>query len=330
MLPRDQVRCGVGVKAVVYDRYGAPDVLRVEDVPVPTPAAGQVRVEVAATSVNLSDWECLRGSPAYARIGGLRSPARRTLGSDIAGVVDAVGPGVARFRPGEEVYGDNLALMGGFAEYALAPESALAHKPIPLTFAEASTIPQAGAIAWQGTERAVAGSRVLINGAGGGSGSFAIQLAKRLGAHVTGVDNGAKQDFMRSVGADDVIDYSRDDFTRTTQPYDLMLDLVADRSVFAYRRALATGGTYRCVGGSVRALLRVLTVGSVVGRLTGRSIGVLAVKEGPAHFEPVADLCVTGEVRIHIDRTFTLEGLPDALARVGEGRALGKVVVIPS
>jgi NADPH:quinone reductase-like Zn-dependent oxidoreductase len=245
-------------------------------------------------------------------------------------VVHAVGPGVTRFRPGDEVYGDNLALMGGFAEYALAPESALAHKPTQLTFAEASTIPQAGAIAWQGTERAVAGSRVLINGAGGGSGSFAIQLAKRLGAHVTGVDNAAKQDFMRWVGADDLIDYGRDDFTRTTQPYDVMLDLVADRSVFAYRRALAPGGTYRCVGGSVRALLRVLAAGSVVGRLTGRSIGVLAVKEGPAHFEPVADLCVTGEVRIHIDRTFTLEGLPDALAHVGEGRALGKVVVSPS
>ena len=126
----------------------------------------------------------------------------------------------------------------------------------------------------------MAGSRVLINGAGGGSGSFAIQLAKRLGAHVTGVDNAAKQDFMRSVGADDVIDYGREDFTRTTQPYDLILDLVAHRSVFAYRRALAPGGTYRCVGGSVRALLRVLTVGSVVGRLTGRSIGVLAVKRG--------------------------------------------------
>jgi NADPH:quinone reductase-like Zn-dependent oxidoreductase len=320
----------VGVKAVVYDRYGAPDVLRVEDVPMPSPVAGQVRVAVAATSVNLSDWECLRGSPAYARMGGLRFPARRTLGSDIAGVVDAVGPGVTRFRPGDEVYGDNLALKGGFAQYALAPELALAHKPTQLTFAEASSIPQAGAIAWQGTQQAVAGSRVLINGAGGGSGSIAMQLAKRLGAHVTGVDNAAKQDFMRSVGADDVIDYSRDDFTRTTQPYDLILDLVAGRSVFAYRRALATGGTYRCVGGSVRALLRVLTVGSVVGRLTGRSIGVLAVKEGPAHFEPVADLCVTGQVRIHIDRTFTLEELPDALARVGEGRALGKVVVSPS
>ena len=295
-----------------------------------SPAAGQVRVKVAATSVNLSDWECLRGSPAYARIGGLRPPARRTLGSDIAGVVDEVGDGVTRFRPGDEVYGDNLALKGGFAEYALAPESALAHKPAQLTFAEASTIPQAGAIALQGTERAVAGSRVLINGAGGGSGSFAIQLAKRLGAHVTGVDNAAKQDFMRSVGADDVIDYRRDDFTRTTQPYDLILDLVAHRSVFAYRRALAPGGRYRCVGGSVRALLRVLTVGSVVGRLTGRSIGVLAVKQGPAHFAPLADLCVAGEVRIHIDRTFTLDEVPGALAHVGEGRALGKVVVTPA
>jgi NADPH:quinone reductase-like Zn-dependent oxidoreductase len=318
---------GTLVKAVVYDRYGSPEVLRVEDVPVPSPEAGQVRVKVAATSVNLSDWECLRGSPAYARSGGLRSPARRTLGSDIAGVIDQVGEGVTRFRPRDEVYGDNLALMGGFAEYVVAPESALAHKPAQLTFAEASTVPQAGAIAVQGTERAVAGSRVLINGAGGGSGSFAIQLAKRHGAHVTGVDNAAKLDFMRSIGADGVIDYGRDDFTPPPPPYDLILDLVASRSVFAYRRALAPGGTYRCVGGSVPTLLRVLTGGWLVGRLTGRGIGILAVKEGPAHFEPLADLCVSGAVRIHIDRTFALDEVPAALAHVGEGHALGKVVV---
>ena len=315
------------MKAVVYDRYGPPDVLRVEDVPIPRPGAGQVRVKITATSVNLSDWECLRGSPAYARTGGLRAPARRTLGSDIAGVVDDVGSGVTRFRPGDEVYGDNLAMKGGFAEFALAPETALTRKPAQLPFAEASSIPQAGAIALQGTRAAAAGGRVLINGGGGGSGTFAIQLAKRAGAHVTGVDGAAKQDFMRSVGADDVIDYRREDFTRTTQPYDVILDLVARRSVFAYRRALAPGGTYRCVGGSTRALLRVLTVGSVVGRLSGRSIGVLAVKEGPTHFEPLADLCAAGEVRIHIDRVFPLDEVPAALARVGEGRALGKVVV---
>ena len=315
------------MKAVVYDRYGSPDVLRTEEVPMPSPRAGQVRVKVASTSVNLSDWECLRGSPAHARIGGLRSPAHRTLGSDIAGVIDQVGEGVTRFRVGDEVYGDNLALRGGFAEYAVAPESALAHKPAQLTFAEASTIPQAGAIAAQGTDSALAGSRVLINGAGGGSGSFAIQLAKRRGAHVTGVDNAAKLDFMRSVGADDVIDYGRDDFTRPARPYDLILDLVASRSVFAYRRALAPGGVYRCVGGSVPTLLRVLTAGWMVGRISGRRIGILAVKEGPAHFEPLADLCISGAVRIHIDSAYALDEVPAALAHVGEGRALGKVVV---
>ena len=315
------------MKAVVRDGYGSPEVLRVEDVPVPEPAAGQVRVRVVATSVNLSDWESLVGSPAYARIGGLRSPAHRTLGSDVAGVVDRVGAGVTRFRPGDEVYGDNLALMGGFAEQAIAPESALAPKPPGLTFIQASAIPQAGVIAWQGTKHVTAGSRVLVNGAGGGSGSFAIQLAKRLGAHVTGVDNAAKQDFMRSMGADEVIDYRRDDFTRTTQPYDLVLDLVAHRSVFAYRRALAPGGRYRCVGGTVRSLLRVVTIGAVAGRLAGRSLGVLVVKQGPEHFAPLAGLCLDGEVRIAVDRVFTLDETPAALAHVGEGRALGKVVV---
>jgi NADPH:quinone reductase-like Zn-dependent oxidoreductase len=320
---------GEDVKAVVYERYGGPAVLRVDNVPIPSPAAGQVLVRVAATSVNLSDWECLRGSPFYARLGGLRSPKNPTLGSDIAGWVETVGAGVDRFQPGDEVYGDNLQLMGGFAEYAVAPESALAPKPAGLTYAEASTIPQAGAIALQGTATAADGRRMLINGAGGGSGSFAIQLAKRLGAHVTAVDNTGKLEFMRSVGADEVIDYRRDDFTRGHEPYDFILDLVARRSVFAYRRALAPGGTYRCVGGPVRALLRVVAIGTVAGRLTGRRLGVLVVKLGPAHFEPLADLCVAGDVRIHVDRTFGLDEVPEALAHVGQGHALGKVVVTP-
>ena len=317
------------MRAVVYERYGGPEVLRVVDVPTPRPADGQVLVKVAATSVNLSDWEGLRGSPFYARLGGLRAPRRRTLGSDIAGTVEAVGNGVARFAPGDDVYGDNLALMGGFAEYAVVGESALAPKPAELSFAQASTIPQAGAIALQGTVGAATGRRVLINGAGGGSGSFAVQLAKRLGAHVTAVDNELKLEFMRSLGADDVVDYRRDDFTRGREPYDLILDLVAHRSVFAYRRALAPGGRYRCVGGSARSLLRVLTVGAIAGLVTGRSLGMLVVKEGPAHFGPLSELCVAGEVAIHIDRTAGLDEVPEALARVGEGRALGKVVVVP-
>lgn len=313
----------------MYERYGGPEVLRVADVPTPQPARGQVLVRVEATSVNLSDWEGLRGSPAYARFGGLRAPRRRTLGSDVAGTVEAVGPDVTRFTPGDEVYGDNLELMGGFAEHAVVRESALAPKPAGLTFVQASTIPQAGAIALQGTAPVSAGARVLVNGAGGGSGSFAIQLAKRLGAHVTGVDNAHKLEFMRAVGADEVIDYRSEDFTRGREPYDVVLDLVAHRSVFAYRRALAPGGRYRCVGGSVRALLRVATVGAAVGRLTGRSLGVLMVREGPTHFRALTDLCAAGEVAIHVDRTVSLDEVPDALARVGEGRALGKVVVVP-
>lgn len=316
------------MRVVVQDRYGSPEVLRLEEVPTPTPGPREVLVRVAATSVNLSDWECLHGSPLYARIGGLRSPARRTLGSDIAGTVEAVGDEVTRFAPGDEVYGDNLSLKGGFAEYAVAPESALATKPAALGFAEASTIPQAGVIALQGLDGVSAGDRVLINGAGGGSGMFAIQLARRYGAHVTGVDNASKLDHMRRMGADEVVDYASDDFTRGREPYDLVLDMVAHRSVFAYRRSLAPGGRYRCVGGPVRTLLRIVAVGGVVARVTGRRMGMIAVKQGPTWFEPVAEMCVAGDLAIHVDRTFGLDEVADALAHVGEGHSLGKVVVV--
>jgi NADPH:quinone reductase-like Zn-dependent oxidoreductase len=315
------------MRAVVYDRYGPPESLRVEDVPTPSPTASQVLLRVCATSINLSDWECLRGAPLYARLGGLRAPARPTLGSDIAGRVEAVGAGVSRFRAGDEVYGDNLQLKGGFAEYAVAPESALARKPQALTFAEASTIPQAGAIALRGTAGVAAGQRVLINGAGGGSGSFAIQLAKRAGAHVTGVDNAGKLDFMRSLGADAVIDYRNEDFTRTDEPHDLVLDLVAHRSPLACRRALAPDGRYWCVGGPVRTLVTIATIGSIIGRLTRRRLGLLVVHQGPTYFGPLADLCIAGDVGIHIDRMFGLDEAAEALRYVGEGLARGKVVV---
>ncbi|MBF6300198.1 NAD(P)-dependent alcohol dehydrogenase [Nocardia amamiensis] len=314
------------MRAVVYDRYGGPEVLSIAEVPAPSPGPKQVLVQVHATSINLSDWETLRGTPLYSRIGGLRAPRRPVLGSDIAGRVEVVGSEVTLFAPGDEVYGDNLMLKGGFAEYAVVPESALAHKPASLSFAEASTLPQAGAIALQGTAGIAAGMSVLINGAGGGSGAFAIQLAKSAGAHVTGVDNAAKLAFMRTLGADEVIDYRAEDFTRTG-PYDRVLDLVAHRSVFAYRRSVARGGRYRCVGGTTRALLRLTTVGVVAGMVTGRGLGVLAVKEGPAHFTPLAESCVAGRIGIHIDRSFPLDETAHALAHVGAGHALGKVVV---
>jgi NADPH:quinone reductase-like Zn-dependent oxidoreductase len=316
------------MRAVVYDTYGPPESLRVDDLPTPSPSTNQVLLRVFATSINLSDWECLRGAPLYARLGGLRAPARRTLGSDVAGRVEAVGSGVTRFRVGDEVYGDNLQLKGGFAEYAVAPESALAAKPQELTSAEASTIPQAAAIALQGTAGVAPGQRVLINGAGGGSGSFAIQLAKRAGAHVTGVDNVGKLDFMRSLGADDAIDYRSEDFTRTDEPYDLVLDLVATRSAFACRRALARGGRYWCVGGSVPTLVGIVTLGPILGRLSRRRLGMLLVRQGPAHFSPLTDLCVAGDIGIPIDRTFGLDEVPEALRYVGEGLARGKVVVV--
>jgi NADPH:quinone reductase-like Zn-dependent oxidoreductase len=314
------------MRAVVYDRYGPPDELRVENVAKPSPGMNQVLIKVAATSLNLSDWEALTGSPMYARIGGLRAPKRRVLGSDIAGRIAAVGAGVTRFRVGDEVYGDNLGLMGGFAEYAVAPAAALARKPAELSFAQASALPQSAAIARQGTAGARPGQRMLINGAGGGSGSFAIQLAKLAGAHVTGVDNAGKLDFMRSLGADQVVDYAETDFTRL-EPFDLILDLVAHRSVFAYRRALVRGGRYLCVGGTVRSVLRVMTVGAAVGAVTRRRLGLLVAREGPAYFEPVAERCRAGDVGIHIDRTFPLAQTRQALAYLGEGRALGKVVV---
>ena len=314
------------MRAVIHDRYGPPDGLHLENVPVPTPRKGQVLVEVVATSVNLSDWECLVGSPLYARFGGLRRPARPVLGSDIAGRVRALGPGVTRFAVGDEVYGDNLGLKGGFAELAVAPETVLAPKPPSLTFVEASTIPQAGAIALQGTAGAGPGTRLLVNGGGGGTGTFAIQVAKSLGAHVTAVDNAGKLEYMRGLGADEVVDYRTDDFVRHG-PFDVIVDLVAHRSVADYRRALAPGGRYRCVGGSVPTLLRLLTVGTITGRVTGRRIGILAVKPGPEHFTPLAQRCVAGEVAVHVERTFGLDEVPEALAHVGEGRALGKVVV---
>ena len=255
------------MKALVYERYGPPESLRFEEVDRPDPGEGEVLVKVRAVSLNASDWETLNGKPLYARIGGPRRPRFRTLGSDIAGPVETNGPGATRFAPGDEVFGDNLARMGGFAEYAIVREKDLAPKPAGLSFVEAAAIPQSGVIALQGIRRhgdVRAGQKVLINGAGGGAGSFAVQLAKLAGAEVTGVDNAGKLDFMRSLGADHVVDYTRADFTRNGERYDLVLDLVAHHSVLAYRRALAPDGRYLYVGGSVATLLQVLLLGPLV------------------------------------------------------------------
>lgn len=317
------------MRAVVQDRYGGPEVLRVEDVPVPAPGADEVLIEVVAAGVNLTDWENLIGSPLYARIGGLRRPRRPIPGSDIAGRVAAVGSGVDGFAPGDEILVDNLFPRGGFAQYALAPAGNLARKPAELGFVEAAAIPQPGAIAAQGTAGVGPGTRLLINGAGGGSGTLAIQLAKRAGATVTGVDNAGKLDVLRSLGADEVIDHRVTDFARCGDTWDVILDLVATRGPLACRRALAPGGRYRAVGGPMGTVLALATVGPVVGLVSGRRIGMLAVRDGPDHFGPVMEAVASGVLRVHIDRTVGLDEVPQALADVGAGRVRGKVVVRP-
>src|SRR5215210_771507 len=205
------------MKAIVYTQYGPPEVLQLKEVARPTPKDDEVLIKVQAVSVNRSDWEGLRGKPLYARIGGLLRPRQQILGSDIVGRVEMAGRNISRFRPGDEVFGDILPRLGGFAEYVCAPENRLALKPVGMTFEEVAAIPQSAVIALQGIRdkgQVQPGQKVLINGAGGGAGAVAVQLAKIYGAEVTGVDNTDKLDFMRAMGADHVVDYTREDFTK--------------------------------------------------------------------------------------------------------------------
>lgn len=315
------------MRTAYYERYGPPEVLEVREVDLPAVGEHDVLIRVKAVSLNRSDWEVLVGKPFYARIGGLRRPKTATPGTDVAGVVEAVGSAVERFRTGDEVFGD-LMYHGGrtLAEYVSVPETALlAIKPPGLTFAEASTLPQSGMIAIQGMAGVAPGDRVLVNGAGGGTGGFLIQMAKAAGAHVTGVDNAHKQEFMKSIGADETIDYRVTDYTRTG-PYDRIVDLICERSMFAIRRAVAPGGRYRVVGGHTRSLLSAATLGRLLS-IGQRSLGVLLVRPNRDDLARLGEMAASGELRTTIDRTYELEDLPEAMARLGEGRALGKLVV---
>lgn len=299
-----------------------------KEVTNPVPGPRDLIIEVHAASVNRSDWEVLTGKPLYARVGGLVRPKQQILGTDIAGRVEAVGSEVETFKPGEEVFGDIMYHGGGaFAEYVRVPDTApLARKPPTLGFAEASTLPQAGVIALQGVSgRVESHDRVLINGAGGGAGAFALQMAKMAGADVTGVDNGYKQAFIRSIGADDVIDYTQADYTKSGT-YDLILDLVCERSMFAIRKAVAPGGRYRVVGGNTRSLLSAATVGRLLA-FGNRDIGVLGVRPNRDDLLALAEMVATGALRVTIDRSYPLEGVTEALERLGEGRVLGKLVI---
>jgi len=318
------------MKAVVYTKYGSPDVLQLKEVAKPAPTDDEILIKVHAVSVNRSDWEGLRGKPLYARIGGLLKPRHQILGSDIAGRVEMAGRNNRQFQPGDEVFGDILGRMGGFAEYVCARGRTLALKPASMTFEEVAAIPQAAVIALQGIRdkgQVQPGQKVLINGAGGGAGSFAVQLAKLYGAEVTGVDNTGKLDFMRSLGADHVIDYTREDFTKNGKQYDMILDVIAHRSVFAYKRALRPNGSCFMVGGSVATAFQILLLGPWVRRTAGKKIRLLVVQPNRKDLVFITELYEAGKVVPVIDRRYPLSEVPEALRYLGEGHARGKVII---
>ena len=327
---RDQAILEETYESDCVHKYGSPDVLQLKEIAKPAPTDDEVLIKVHAVSVNGSDWEGLIGKPLYARLGGLRKPGDPILGSDIAGRVEMVGRNIQQFQPGDEVFGEIPGYHGGFAEYVCAPEKTLARKPASLTFEEAAAIPQAGVIALQGIRdkgQVQPGQKVLINGAGGSAGTFAVQLAKLYGAEVTGVDNTGKLDFMRSLGADHVIDYTREDFTKNGKQYDLILDVIAHRSVFAYQRALKPNGTYFFVGGSVATLFQILLLGPWIRRTTGKNIRILVVQHNRKDLVSITELCEAGKIVPVIDRRYPLSEVPEALRYLGEGHAKGKVVI---
>ncbi|MDX1520383.1 MAG: NAD(P)-dependent alcohol dehydrogenase [Anaerolineae bacterium] len=318
------------MQAIVYEKYGSPDVLHLAELETPVPTDDEVLIKIRAVSINGSDRENLCGRPLYSRIGGLLKPREHILGSDIAGQVEAVGKNHTAFKPGDAVFGELPGYHGGFAEYVCTHGNTLALKPAGLTFEEAAAIPQGGVIALQGIRdkgQVKPGQKVLINGAGGSAGTFAIQLAKLCGAEVTGVDSGDKFDLMRSLGADHVIDYQQEDFTKSGKPYDLILDLVAHRSVFASQRALGPNGTYFFVGGSVAVLVQVLLLGPLIKRSAAKNIRMLAVPQNRKDLIAITKLSEAGKIVPVIDRRYSLSDVPEALRYVGEGQAKGKVVI---
>lgn len=318
------------MKAIVQNGYGGPERLELADLPLPEPGRGRVRVRVAACSVNLSDWEGLKGDPAYARISrGLVRPRLIALGSDIVGHVDALGPDVNGWSLGDRVMGDFVMDGGGFAEFALCRASHMVRVPEGMSDEVAAALPQAGGIAVTGTDGLRAGQRLLINGAGGGSGTMALQLAKAAGVHVTAVDNAGKVDWLRELGADAVIDYRARDFADGAEQWDRILDMVATRGAAHVARALAPSGVYRAAGGRVRTLLGMMA-GSLFQRRGGRRIGILMVRSGAALTARIAALAAEGRIAPVIEEVLPLDGVADALTRTGAGAVKGKIVIRPA
>ena len=313
-------------------RYGAPDVLELRDVATPTPKPDEVLVRVHAASVNDWDWGMLRGTPFLIRIlNGLFTPKVRIIGCDIAGRVEAVGEDVKAFQPGDEVYGDlSMSGFGAFAEYACAPEAALARKSSGMTFEQAAAIPQAGMLAVQGlidVGRIRSGQKLLLNGAGGGVGTFALQIAKLYDAEVTVVDKAGKLDMLSAMGADHVIDYLKEDFTRAGKRYDLILDVKTNRSPLAYARALSPHGTYVTVGGSIPRLLQTLVLSPLISRLSNKHMRMVGLKQNK-DLAYMNELFEAGQLVPVIGRLYQLADVPEAFRLFGTGDHRGKIIVI--
>ena len=316
------------MKAVVQDAYGAAaQVMRSEDIDRPAAGDGQVLVRVCATGVNPLDWHLLRGTPLVGRAAmGWTRPKSRVRGAETAGVVTATGAGVTAFKPGDEVFG---FCDGGFAEYVAGPVKDFALKPAGVTFEEAAGVPVAALTALQGLRDAGslrAGQRVLVNGASGGVGIFAVQIAKSFGADVTGVCSTRNVDMVRSLGADVVLDYTRDDFTRRKERYDLILDNAGNHAISSVRRVLAGGGMYLYNSGAVmRRVAWAILLGAA-----GRNVRMFLARPNQADLQVLRELMEAGKLRTVIDRTYPLAETPAALEYVEHGHARGKVVVVPS
>ena len=316
------------MKAAVYTKYGPPDVVQITDIEKPIPKDNEVLVKVRASSVNPLDWHFMRGAPFVVRIGaGLRKPKITRLGVDLAGQVEAAGRNVTQFKPGDEVFG---CMRGAFAEYICVTEDKLAPKPPNLSFEEAAAVPVAAISALQGLRdkgHIQRGQKVAIDGASGGVGTFAIQIAKSFGAEVTAVCSTKNVDKARSLGADHIIDYTQQDFTKTGQRFDLILGANAYHSIFDYRRALNPRGICVVVGGGGILILQVLLLGSLFPLIGNKKVRLFMAKINQKDLILLKDLLETGKIAPVIDRRCPLSELPEAIRYLEEGHAQGKVVI---
>ena len=318
------------MKAIVYTKYGGPEVLQLKEVEKPYPAENEVLVKIHAVSINDWDWGLLQGASFIDRLmSGLSKPKKQILGSDIAGRVESVGSNVKKFQPGDEVFGDLSGRWGGFAEYVCAPENKLALKPRDMTFEEAAAIPQAAMLAVQGLidkGQIQSSQKLLINGAGGGVGTFALQIVKPLNVEVTAVDSISKSDMLRSLGATHVIDYTKEDFTKSNYRYDLVLDVKTNRSIFKYLRILTRNGVYVTVGGSLSRLLQTFLLAPWISLFSGKKVKIVALKPNK-DLAYINDLFEARKLKPVIDGYYDLEDVAQAFRLFGSGDHKGKIVI---